>query len=504
MALIASLAVALIAQTGQFSAKMQGASKTVDTFAGRCQAAQKKILDFGKTYAVPIAAATGLLAVVKASAEAVEQNLNLAEKLETTYNQMKTLRVAADMAGGSIESMTGAVEELQKRLGEGGSAIGQALGKIGLSTGSLLGKGSYEQILLISNGIKGLTSAEQRAAVAADLFGKKSKDLINLFMLGSDGIKDAEGYVRRTGQAMEDTQASGVRKLNDALQETWDTTKGLGEQFTVMVKGPLTALVSGINVLYQALVALPRAWNAANQGIDNMIGKGPAFEESYTKIAITMATLSGNSDLANGLQADLGESRALRKTRGSGLKDDAQIAELQSKRLQRVANENSMANRTASRAAWDDILVDAKGRLGLAWMGVQSIMEKGAKAAMEKAATESAASESAFKILRLGIGAQMESAVGFWENILDRASADRSARAGLKNTLSGLSLGPGNATVSAVKSASAGTRGTFASDTAGRSVASFSIEKEQLEVQKDMLREVENLNKNINGGLPVG
>ena len=496
MALIANLAVALTAQTGQFAAKMQGASKAVDTFASRAQAAQKRVLDFAKTYAIPLAAATALVAVVRASVAAIEANLNLAEKLEATYNQMKTLRVAADMAGGSIEDMTGAVEELQKRLGEGGKSTSDALGKIGLTTSGLMGKGAYQQILLVSEGLKTLTSSEVRAAVAADLFGKKSKSLINLFMSGSEGIKAAEGYVKRTGQAMSDAQANGVRVMKDGLDELWDTTKGLGEQFTLFVSGPLTLLLKSVNSLYQILVAIPRAYNAINEGLGNMIKAGPSMEESYLKIAITMSSIVGDMETANALAADLGEMKAARQY---GNTDDGKLKGFEQKRVADVA----VIERAKTQAAWDGVLSNAKARLGLAWMSVQDIMAKGAKAAAAKQAAESAASAKGFAILRMGISAQWEALKYSVGTILDKAYEETMRKQEMidaqlydlfQTSGPGTSSNPANSRTAAEN---IGTRGTFASANAGRGVGAFSIEKEQLEEQRQTNKTLDKIANNI-------
>lgn len=461
MALIANLAVALTAHTSQFSSKLKSAAKDIKSFAGEIATAFAPVAGVA-------ALAAGLGFVAQQANQAIEANLNLAKKLDATYNQMMELRVAADLAGGSVEAMSGAMEELQIRLGKGDTGAMGALSKLGLDPKALIGKGIHQQITLISDSISKLGSSEARAAIASELFGKKSKELINMFMEGKPVFAEAEKYIQRTGLAMSDSAAEGAKIFNDTLKETVDSTKGLAQQTTILVNGPLTLMLDSLNKILQALVSIPKAMNRV---AESFLKNGDNFKY------ISGATLSG-----------MDKARM-----------DA-IAELRKKTLIDQVKGESAFHSTNHFSDLDRIEKDIADGL---------------------AAGQKSASDSGFRILKFGLitfATVLEShARKFVEQMGPTLEAQKKINAAYQKafenqhaasmdprtefTAGGGISGRVNSPIAAA--ASAGTRGTFASETAGRSVASFNLEKQQLDALNDIRDSLTSIDESTKGGIAL-
>jgi hypothetical protein len=510
MALIANLAVALTAQTGQFAAKLMGARKTVSSFASSVTGALT-----GTTAKVTglLGAITGvgsigaLVHFTKQAMEGIDTTAKLADRLGSTTEQLIGLQHAANLGGADIETLAGALDKLTKNLGAGSAEVDSALASIGLSRASLLGKGAAEQFTEISEALKHVQSAELRASVTTQLLGKSGQQLSAVLALGRDGLAQAAEEATKLGISFSRVDAFKVEAANDAASKLGATLHGAFIQLGITAAPILEALSNKLTDL-------------VTQGG----GLGQVVKDSFTGlVGILDSVVTALGDVA----------AAFARVGASVLELSPKIRELFPFITSVV--DHFTRREGATDQEINDVALGAAGRLRntsdsiLAATGpgsVSSLVNPILAAAQKKAEADAAAQaakdakagqfRSAAQPFVDALAAGLKQAPGLVGDLFSGAGRqlqeDNAAKLDFRNRLS-RALDPATEFFSGegafapskiAKLASAGTRGTFASDTAGRSVGTFSIEREQLEVQKEIAQQLEELNDNIVGGVPVG
>lgn len=228
MAVIGTLAVSLTARSEQF---VTGVSKAVDAVGRLTGSIPGLNALFSKTGAVLGAlAAGGFAALARAQAQSIDQTAKLADRIGTTTEELVGLQHAGELAGGGAEQVNAALQKLSKGLGEAAEGSGSAkdgLAKLGLSIDALLGKDPAEQFRVIAEGISHLSTQEEKAAAATDLFGKAGGELVNVLELGRAGLDAMQKDAEKLGLTFSRVDAAKVEAANDALTRVHGVIQGV-------------------------------------------------------------------------------------------------------------------------------------------------------------------------------------------------------------------------------------------------------------------------------------
>lgn len=509
MGLIANLAVALTAKTGQFSAKMRGARKEVSDFASTV-----KSYATGTTAKIAglAAAVTGvgslgaLVHFTKESMEAIDVQAKLADRIGSTTEELTGLAHAADLAGTDSDTLNSSLDRLTKNIGQGSTAVIAALSQIGLKRQDLLGRGAVEQFAEVAEGVKNLASNEQRAAVATALFGKQGQSLIATLMLGKQGLGDAADEAERLGLTFSRIDAAKVEAANDAMTRFKGVIRGAIQQLGIMASPYIEAISSKLVELTTNGEGMGKTVSSAveliTQAISDMIR---GFENAINKVrTFSSAFITGFANLRDAL----GGSALDRFLDGDGPTVSDSLRGYASGLSEKVGNDMAAQNLGQTASGKFDTLVTS----------IKSLAESNAKKIADEAAAQNAKSRamreqlqpfvdrfvsilgdapSALRSLFEGAGAQAkidEAYRGVFQsrlaNALDPAVEFFSSGGGIR--------GPNGAAA-----VSAGTRGTFASEAAGRLSGTFTIQEQQLAAMKDAVDVLNDINSNIEGGLAL-
>ena len=145
-----------------------------------------------------------------------------ADKVGVGVVALQQLRFAADLAGVGQEKLDSSLERFTKRIGEASQGTGEAkkaLELLGVSFANADGKIRPTEAVLsaVADAMASVESPAQRAALAAQLFGREGVGLVNLLKGGSAGLRDFAAQATAAGVVLSEDLVRAAEVLNDKL-----------------------------------------------------------------------------------------------------------------------------------------------------------------------------------------------------------------------------------------------------------------------------------------------
>jgi hypothetical protein len=159
----------------------------------------------------------GIGQITAFATEAIESAHKLETLAETTglsTDQLQLLGNAAALTGGSLDSAVNGVEMLEQRLGKGDSGVVAAVTQLGLSMSDLRAMAPGDMFLAIADAVGHIEDPVQRAAVAAELFGRNWKTT----------IPEIQALIDGTAESIPKMSSATIEALSD-LDKAWITLK---------------------------------------------------------------------------------------------------------------------------------------------------------------------------------------------------------------------------------------------------------------------------------------
>lgn len=133
----------------------------------------------------------------------------------TTVERYQALAYAAKQNNVEITSLTSAMNQFQNRAASGDDSVNGALAKINLRWSELQKLQPDEHLYAISDGLRSVTSHEEKVAILNDLFGRQGSELLPVMASNMRALGDE---AKRTGAIMSEDVVNGLASANDA----WD------------------------------------------------------------------------------------------------------------------------------------------------------------------------------------------------------------------------------------------------------------------------------------------
>ena len=176
-----------------------------------------------KVGAAAVALGAGFVVATKKALEFADSIAKTADKVGISTDALQKYRYAADLAGVSNGELDKAFDKLNKSIGEtisdGTGAAFDAFEQLGLSSDLMSGRlrGTEPVFLAVSDALAQVDDHSQRAALAADIFGRSGTKLINLMKNGRGDIKAAGDEFERFGGVIEEGTLRSSEKAIDAI-----------------------------------------------------------------------------------------------------------------------------------------------------------------------------------------------------------------------------------------------------------------------------------------------
>jgi hypothetical protein len=286
-----------------------------------------------------------------------DQIQRMADQTSLGTAEVQKLQYISSQTGPSVESLVGAVQNLQQRLGEGDAGAVGALKRLNINLEDFEKLNAYEQMSLLSTGIRGVEDPTQQAAIAADLFGRSWKEILpaikaDMEALGNqapimsqqtveslDRIGDALGRVKQQAIAW---GGSFVLAIEGAGYAAWDFfSKFNPEHFGVAnsellklaarvndpdgLRGAFTKLKPPVVAVGEAIKATAAQWSAADidavtahlnaqrEELDDTARASKAYADEVTRLRAQISGAAMQDDLRKLVAAWRGLSPAVRE-----------------------------------------------------------------------------------------------------------------------------------------------------------------------------------------------
>lgn len=209
--------------------------------------------------AAAAAAAVGAFAIksIKDFSEIGDAVEKMSARTGLSAEAVSALRVAADGAGTSIQTVEAAVKKMQLNMEtaeDGTSKLGEAVTNLGLSFDDIRGMKPEDQFSAIGNAIAHIEDPATRTQAAFEAFGKAGTELIPLFDEGSFSMAEWSEEAKRLGVSFDDVSANKAAQLNDALGRMKAAMQGVTLQVGGFLAPAVTAFVN--DAVVPALPAL--------------------------------------------------------------------------------------------------------------------------------------------------------------------------------------------------------------------------------------------------------
>jgi len=222
-----------------------------------------------------IGAAAGLFSAKAVSdfssvGDAVEK---MAKRTGLSAEAVSALRVAADGAGTSIESVEIGVKMMQKTLTDASSAsdgLKDAMKGIDMSVDDLFAKGVTPEIQfeLLAAAIGSIEDPSKRTQVAMDAFGKAGSDLIPLFEDGQFSMEQWSQKAKDLGVSFDDLSASKAAALNDALGEASTIIKSISLEIGSRLAPYVTKAANAFQEWYKSVGGIDGILNSISDALE--------------------------------------------------------------------------------------------------------------------------------------------------------------------------------------------------------------------------------------------
>lgn len=236
---LGTLTLDLVARTGGF---VQGMDKAERQSAKWRKQVEKDAKAIGNAVGTGLAVVTGaavggaaaLAAMTVKGMAAVESQAKLARSLDTSYDSITALQLAAGDSG--LDGLEGSITRLNRRLGAaevGGGAAASAVKALKLNLAELSGMDVDERVATIADAIRDSGVSSQRAARFAQDLGFEQKEAALFFLQGGDAIRAYRGEVDALGLSLSDVDAAKVVEAQNAMGIFGDLTQGVSQRLAV-------------------------------------------------------------------------------------------------------------------------------------------------------------------------------------------------------------------------------------------------------------------------------
>lgn len=179
------------------------------------------------------AAALGITAVLKTTADAGDEIAKLSQRVGIGAETLSGYKLAADLAGVSLDSFGTAMQIASRNLVDAAQGTGtakDALAALGITATDASGTlKSAEQIMLeVSDKFQGMEDGAKKTAYAMDIFGRSGAMMIPLLNQGRAAMEAQRKEAELFGVTFNAAQAKAAEEFNDSFTHIGAALRGFG------------------------------------------------------------------------------------------------------------------------------------------------------------------------------------------------------------------------------------------------------------------------------------
>ena len=170
----------------------------------------------------------------------IDATAKLARRTGISVEALQGFQVAADLSG--VQNLEGAIQRLTISIGDAASGVKapqEAFARLGLDFQRLAQLKPEDQFRAVAAAFQNVGSQAEKAAVAADLFGRTGVELLPLF---DSNLADIEARAQRLGIVLGRDQTAAIERMNDSLSLVRKTLDGILGQVLANIADVVTAI----------------------------------------------------------------------------------------------------------------------------------------------------------------------------------------------------------------------------------------------------------------------
>lgn len=246
MALLGELAVRLVGHTKDFDKKMSKSKRHITGIEKASKTANRALSALGLTFG-----SFAVAGFVNDQRRLIDEIGKGARRLALSTEAYGAYRHAAQLSGLSTQELTNALEKMRDTLGAavgGEQFAARPFERLGLDVETLT---QLEDPLgRIQDAMEGIADANQRTAIARDIFGRGGGRILNLF---ENDLRGLRKEYEELGLAVSGEEAKRVEEFNDQLTIMAERLKGTGRSLFIDATPRLLEALQGVNVLADLL-----------------------------------------------------------------------------------------------------------------------------------------------------------------------------------------------------------------------------------------------------------
>jgi len=162
--------------------------------------------------------------------EAGDKIQKMADQTGIGIDQVQKLQYIAGQSGSAIESLVGAVQNLQVRLGDENTGAAGAMAQLGIEMESFTKLNGYDQMTLLAGAIKDIQDPTEQASLAAARFGKTWKEILPAIKSGMKETGDQ-------ATIMSDQTVKALDRIGDTMKAAHQNAIAWGGSVVTAIEG---------------------------------------------------------------------------------------------------------------------------------------------------------------------------------------------------------------------------------------------------------------------------
>lgn len=326
-------AATLRQQFNALTKEVAGVAPASDKSASALQA----MLGVTKTLAGAFGIVFSARAVVdfgRAIFETADQIEKMADQTSFTTDEVQKLMFVSSQSGTKVEALVSAAQSFQQRLGSGDAGLIAAIRSMNIDLDEFNRLSTYEQIELLAEQLRQITSPTELAALAAALFGRTWKEIL-------PAIKAGMRELGENAPRMSESTVKNIAKLGDAWDRFW-----LGAQ--AVAANSLNAVNTRLQEFGRANDSAYKTQRALNEELPKMAAAiksvVPSTDAYQLKVTATDLALAGLND---GLRFQKANVDAVVESNKQATAEAQKLADAHEKEAERLRDVNTQAYLTA-------------------------------------------------------------------------------------------------------------------------------------------------------------
>lgn len=248
--------------------------KDITKLRGKFKRFSQQIGAIGGTIAgLGVAIVTPLAMAVKKLADTGFELRKLSSQLGMSVEALSALEFAAGQSGVELEDLSGALEELNIRLGEavqdGTGPLAESFKKLGLNAAELAKMKPEERFKKIAQAIADIRNETDRQFLADEIFGGDAFKILPLLRQGAAGIEELMNKAEELGFVMDSKTAAAADELSTSMNQLEQGGKALA----VTLGTGLLPMANDFAAWLKEVVPEVREWISENRETVELLAK---------------------------------------------------------------------------------------------------------------------------------------------------------------------------------------------------------------------------------------